>query len=211
MRKLLALLAFLIPALAHAQTYSFDPDVNDTAFRQAVREAAAQWSAAAPEVNLEEAATNGQLNFDLVSDEQMGPDTLSLTLLREGGQLDVLVKEGSEQQQVALLHEFGLLLGLGPRDEGIMSQAIAAGQPARLDDATLAQLAAVGGNPADLNNDGTVDVLDLALLARHYGETGINITGDINRDGAVDDADLRLLREAYVFEGAREQAEEGAP
>jgi|SRR5690625_2945846 len=198
-RTPLLLMPFLLLGLGAAQGYTFGPDVTDSAFRQAVREAAGQWNAAAEDVNLEESEENAQLTFQLAPDERMGPDTATLTLLGEGAQLTVLVNETSDLQPQALLHEFGLLLGLSPQDEGVLSPAIRSGQPARLDERALAQLASAGGNPADLNNDGVVDILDLALLARNYGESGLNLTGDINRDGVVDDADLTLLREAYEF------------
>ena len=49
----------------------------------------------------------------------------------------------------------------------------------------------------DLNGDGTLDILDLALLARAYGSTASspnwNPAADLNGDGVVDDADVALF------------------
>lgn len=50
-------------------------------------------------------------------------------------------------------------------------------------------------NPADLNNDGVVDVSDLLILLANWGQCPRNDTciGDINGDGVVDVSDLLLL------------------
>jgi len=47
--------------------------------------------------------------------------------------------------------------------------------------------------PWDVNNDGAVDISDLVLVGRHFGETGKGIVGDINEDGTVDISDLALV------------------
>ena len=46
--------------------------------------------------------------------------------------------------------------------------------------------------PSDLNNDGTVNVLDLTLVARDLGKTG-SPAGDVNGDGAVNVLDLVVV------------------
>ena len=46
--------------------------------------------------------------------------------------------------------------------------------------------------PWDLNNDGTVNVLDLTLVARDLGKTGLP-AGDVNGDGSVNVLDLVLV------------------
>ena len=53
--------------------------------------------------------------------------------------------------------------------------------------------------PGDANLDGTVDVLDLAILAANYRKnvTGGWIQGDFNNDGVVDVKDLALLAANY--------------
>ena len=44
--------------------------------------------------------------------------------------------------------------------------------------------------PTDLNNDGTVNVLDLTLVARDLGKAGGSPAGDVTGDGAVNVLDL---------------------
>jgi len=50
--------------------------------------------------------------------------------------------------------------------------------------------------PWDVNDDGQVDVGDLVLVGRHFGETikePVSPNPDINRDGIVDISDLALI------------------
>ena len=53
--------------------------------------------------------------------------------------------------------------------------------------------------PGDANLDGTVNVLDLAILAANYRKqvTGGWLQGDFNNDGVVDVEDLALLAANY--------------
>ena len=53
---------------------------------------------------------------------------------------------------------------------------------------------------ADVNNDGSVNVLDLIVVASKLGNTGTNLMVDVNRDGVVSILDLILV--AGMFEGA---------
>ncbi len=47
---------------------------------------------------------------------------------------------------------------------------------------------------ADINGDGSVNILDLSILAAHYGQTGQTFaTGDLNGDGSVNILDLSIL------------------
>lgn len=49
---------------------------------------------------------------------------------------------------------------------------------------------------SDVNADGTVNILDLTLIATHFGETLIGnqpSAADVNRDGTVDILDLTLV------------------
>jgi len=51
---------------------------------------------------------------------------------------------------------------------------------------------------ADINGDGTVNILDLSILAAHYNKTGQTFsTGDINGDGVVNILDLSILAAAW--------------
>jgi len=54
----------------------------------------------------------------------------------------------------------------------------------------------VEGNPWDVNEDGQVDISDLVLVGRHFGEVikePIQPNPDINGDGVVDISDLVLV------------------
>ena len=44
--------------------------------------------------------------------------------------------------------------------------------------------------PWDVNNDGRVDILDLAQVAVAFGQSGAALVGDVNNDGTVDIVDL---------------------
>ena len=55
-----------------------------------------------------------------------------------------------------------------------------------------------GGDAADINNDGVVDVDDLVQVATHFGTR--NAQGDVNDDGVVDRDDILLVLDA--LEGA---------
>ncbi|HSX14673.1 MAG TPA: fibronectin type III domain-containing protein [Candidatus Saccharimonadales bacterium] len=47
--------------------------------------------------------------------------------------------------------------------------------------------------PGDINSDGTVGILDLSILAAHFGQTGTFSQGDLNGDGVVNVFDLSIL------------------
>ena len=49
------------------------------------------------------------------------------------------------------------------------------------------------GKPFDLNRDGTVNILDLILVSRHFGTA----TGDVNGDGTTDVLDLTLVAQQF--------------
>ena len=53
---------------------------------------------------------------------------------------------------------------------------------------------------ADINNDGSVNILDLILIASDLGNAGTNLAADVNRDGVVSILDLVLA--AGMFEEA---------
>ena len=56
----------------------------------------------------------------------------------------------------------------------------------------------VVSDPADVNNDGVVDVDDLVQVATHFGTT--NAEGDVNGDGVVDREDILLVLDALEEE-----------
>jgi hypothetical protein len=52
--------------------------------------------------------------------------------------------------------------------------------------------------PADINADGSINVLDLSILASKYGQTGSSLgRADINADGTVNVLDLSILASNY--------------
>ena len=53
---------------------------------------------------------------------------------------------------------------------------------------------------ADVNGDGSVNVLDLIVIASELGDAGTPLTADVNRDGVVNILDLILV--AGTFDGA---------
>ena len=53
---------------------------------------------------------------------------------------------------------------------------------------------------ADVNNDGSVNVLDLVVIASEFGSDGQNLAADANGDGVVNVLDLILV--AGMFDGA---------
>ena len=53
--------------------------------------------------------------------------------------------------------------------------------------------------PADVNSDGVVDIIDLVLVAESYGQTGQN-DADVNGDGIVNVTDFSVV--AAIFEDA---------
>ena len=53
---------------------------------------------------------------------------------------------------------------------------------------------------ADVNNDGSVNILDLILIASDLGNVGTNLAADVSGDGVVSILDLILV--AGMFEGA---------
>lgn len=55
--------------------------------------------------------------------------------------------------------------------------------------------------PADINEDGHIDLLDLSLLANKYGQCGAGLgRTDINGDGCVNLLDLSILAQTYNSE-----------
>ena len=61
---------------------------------------------------------------------------------------------------------------------------------------------------SDVNGDGVVTTVDLALVALRFGETGADIPADVNGDGLVDIDDLVLVAKAVDAAGAPALAQE---
>ena len=50
-------------------------------------------------------------------------------------------------------------------------------------------------NPADINKDGVVNILDLTLAAQAFGKDGLE--GDVNGDGVVNMFDLVFVANQF--------------
>ena len=50
-------------------------------------------------------------------------------------------------------------------------------------------------NPADVNGDGAVNILDLTLVAQAFGKDGLQ--GDVNGDGVVNVFDLVFVANQF--------------
>jgi hypothetical protein len=55
------------------------------------------------------------------------------------------------------------------------------------------------GNPVDLNNDDTVDAMDLHVLTHQWLKVHTPLIEDINRDGVVNLPDLALLIDDWLY------------
>ncbi len=142
--------------------------------------------------------------------DDFGPETYSLTVQRTEADtrrvvilLNPTLEPQNDLRRRALLHETGVLLGLGTLsgdESGVMNPVFPAGAAASLSEADRGAISSLESFAAeDVNRDGTVDFYDLADLAAAFGQSGVGVSGDLNGDGVVDDDDVARLREAYVF------------
>lgn len=58
----------------------------------------------------------------------------------------------------------------------------------------LFTISLVGG---DLNDDGVINIADVALIDASFGETGTKLLADLNRDGIVDILDMTLAGKSF--------------
>lgn len=125
------------------------------------------------------------------------PDVATRTLeTTEGATVRLEVQVNPDQPvdlPSALLIESGLRLGL-TLEAGIDGKR-------SVGDAEVKALRALYSPNGDMNGDGRVDVDDLELFAKAYGQRGERRAGDFNGDGAVDDKDLEILRSNYGYGG----------
>ena len=64
---------------------------------------------------------------------------------------------------------------------------------------------------ADVNNDGSVNILDLVLVASAFGNQGRNLAGDVNGDGVVNAQDLVLVAGMFGDGAAAPSAQPQTP
>jgi hypothetical protein len=68
----------------------------------------------------------------------------------------------------------------------------------------LVNLSKASAPPADINNDGKVDITDLSILLSNYTKAGTFSTGDLDANGTVNILDLSILLSNYGQTGALE-------
>lgn len=188
-------------SLAWGQEYRVDTAGGPLTLGEELRDAAAVWEAVGDGIRLTE-SEDSATTFSFAPAERMGPDLISLTLVEEElqGWEVLLHPQLYRRHRQALLHELGLLLGLTAGGEGVMSPlAVADGRTSPTEEDLAALTALLDRVPGDLDGDGEVGLADLAILARSYGERGVNLPADLNGDGEVTAADIETLRGAYRF------------
>ena len=139
--------------------------------------------------------------------DNFGPETYSLTVQRTEEDtrrivvlLNPTLEPESDLRRRALLHETGILLGLGEAEDGVMNPAFPEGAAANLSEADRIAIRNLESfEVEDINRDGVVDFYDLAEFAESFRQSGVGLDADVNDDGVVDEDDLERLREAYVF------------
>ena len=207
MKRLRLLLFLVLPATALAVTYRVDPAGGPDGLSAAVAAAFAAWQGLDETLEVAESSDTGSDTgtenapvFRYGDAALLGDDTLSLTVQRQNGGLEILVTPTTGPLAAnALLHEAGLLLDLAVANSGVMNPALPE-EPLSLGDAEQTALGTLLTSvKEDVNRDGVVDFYDLVALAQSFGQPGINEPADINDDGLVDRTDLELLRAAYVF------------
>jgi hypothetical protein len=207
------LLLLVLPALpaAAAVSYRVDSSGGPLTLSEEVAAAVLAWTRQVEGVELtEDSAGDMEVRFAVSEPAGAGPDTVTLTVQYSAGpvRLAVLVNPLLYQDHpAALLHEAGIMLGIGNANSGIMNPALSEATPTELSEADLEALRRQQASvPGDLTGDGVVDWHDLLELAAAYGQRGVNLAGDLDRDGVVTDQDLALLRELYEFRPPEETA-----
>lgn len=210
MRRLLLALGCLFASVVTAQEYSVDSAGGPLTLHEDVERAFFLWE--------REGATSVPAEADLADTlfrygpvDRLGPDTVTLTLQRTGAEpaLEILVQPDLyRDHEAALVHEAGIVLGLGQQASGVMRPGLDSGGVAIPQADDIAQLRSVAtAVKGDLTGDGRVDFLDLVELAGQSGRRGVNLPGDLDGDGVVTHADLVLLRELYTFTLPHDPAE----
>jgi hypothetical protein len=192
---------------ANAQTVRIDASGGPLTLEEDVVAAIDAWQGVAePALGLA-ADDGGEVVIRYADAVRLGPDTLALTLQRQdvgaAPELEIVVNPvGYRRSPATIVHELGIVLGLGAGDDptSVMRPAQGPDSPAAPSGDDAEALAAVrSAVPEDVDRNGSVDFYDLAALAADFGAQGINLPADIDGSGQVDEADLEALREAYRF------------
>ncbi len=116
-------LCILLSALcvfAFAVTYRVDPANGPETLAAEVKEAFDAWVALSDKIEVKETQENPEGVFQYGDTERFGPDTLSLTVQRQGDtrSLSYLISPNAENRKRILLHETGIAIGLTPQIPG---------------------------------------------------------------------------------------------
>lgn len=187
------------------QAQSLDYRLDSLSLQEDVSAALAQWQAVEGGNVNAEASETATTVFALGDGTLLGPDVLSLTLLERNDQGEqstrILLAAAGEARRQAVLHEWGRLLDLPIRANGVMYPVIDADN-LRTTLSSSDQRALRDAQryvDEDVNRDGQVDFYDLLELAANYNREGARLAGDLNDDGIVNQADVAMLQAAYQF------------
>lgn len=157
------------------------------------------WNEALPEGSSLTAIVGDDPQFRAGDATTLG-DAVSLTSRAEAALVSEMNLSANAAHLVnAFMFEIGVHIGVEPGDSPVMQPWLPSTERTITAVDVAAALQRVSRVPGDLNNDGVIDFHDLIILARHYGERGINVRGDINNDGVVDELDAAIIEESYTF------------
>ena len=127
---------------------------------------------------------------DIIPDKALASGGTTVQIIGEGFQEGVSVAfGGSEAADVEVVSDTEISVTVPAGVRGVV-EVVATNPDGR---SSAIQFSYLDYPPWDVNRSGTVDIIDLVLVANHLGETGQAITGDIDKNGTVNILDLVLV------------------